>query len=437
MDVLSTCLALLREAKVNERPLVLGCSGGADSTFLLHALHTLHQNIPLDLLVIHVHHNLRQETADRDAAFVEGLCRDLGFCFRRFNVDVKTEMKKRGEGLEVCARRLRRDVLLSQVKKDGLLLLAHTLDDQAESILMHLIRGAGGSGGKGMGPCEGNLFRPLLTLRHRDLCQWLSDHEKTWCEDETNQDMNYHRNWVRHKVLPLLASKNPRVKDALASFGEMQREDEEYFDVLLQRERSRLCRNILGVIWMKRQGKDLPIPLRRRLLIGALQEFSWEGWERKHVILLDSLWEKGKGALMLPHGLRAEATEDGLWIQEKAMAWEAPLQAGTVETPVGVFQIKESGGDYSKWRTSWEQVPLSACVFRSWRDGEKMVLEEGREEKISKILSDAKIPRPLRGRIPVLCHGEDVLWVVGVRRGGRYLVKQRKQAWEVSCERFF
>lgn len=437
MDCLNTCLDVLREAKLTTRPLVLGCSGGADSTFLLYALSALHKSSPLDLLVVHVHHHLRGEEANRDAAFVETLCGELGFVFLCVDVDVGEEMQKTGEGLELCARRLRREALLSHVKEDGVLILAHTLDDQAESVLMHLMRGAGGSGAGGMAPREGELFRPLLSLRHRDLCQWLREHKKTWCEDETNHDVAYHRNWVRHEVLPLLAKNYPRVKEALASFAELRRDDEDYFEALLQEERPRLCRNILGVTLISSEARLLPSPLRRRLLLGALREFSWEGWERRHLFLLEEMLERGEGALMLPHDLLAEGTGEGLWLQRKRNSWEKPLDVGLVKTPVAVFQVKESGGEYSAWTTSWEGVAMSSCVLRPWRRGERMVLEDGREEKIAKILSDAKIPRPLRARIPVLSHGDDVLWVVGVRRGGRYQVNQRKQAWEVSCERFF
>lgn len=211
MDALGRALSPLPEA-----PLVVGFSGGLDSSVLLHALAVSGEARAHDLRALHVHHGLHPE-ADAWAAHCESVCAELGVPLQVLRVRVD---HAGGRGPEGAARAARLAAFRASLNANEVLALAHHRDDQAETILMRLMRGAGGDGLAAMRRRSRlqtlHLWRPLLDLPRSRLHQYATTHALRWIEDPSNTDARYDRNFLRHRVLPLLAERWPQATRSLA-----------------------------------------------------------------------------------------------------------------------------------------------------------------------------------------------------------------------------
>jgi len=229
-------------------------SGGADSVALLLAIHAANRQqreaLGVVLSAVHVHHNLRGAEADADAAFVGDLCTRLEIPLHLIKVDVPAHIKRTGETLEEAARNLRYAVfheLLASGQTDAIL-TAHTLDDQAETVLMKLLRGAWTDGLSAIHPVvnlerpkTGRIIRPLLAIRRAEIEAYLREQKQPWCEDSSNADTHHTRNRIRHELMPTLRTYNPNIDQALANMAELAREEESRW----QGELARLLPQIL------------------------------------------------------------------------------------------------------------------------------------------------------------------------------------------------
>lgn len=205
--VLQAVSACISRHTVQGESVAVGYSGGLDSTVLLHATSRLVREASLGLSALHVHHGLSPH-ADSWAESCAEVCGRLGIEFTVKRVDVPT---RSGEGLEAAARRLRHQALLD-LPVDWLL-LAHHADDQAETIMHNLLRGAGVRGAAAMPESRGRLLRPLLGLRRAVLLDYAETHELQWVDDESNADLRYTRNFIRRAIFPTLVSRFPRATE--------------------------------------------------------------------------------------------------------------------------------------------------------------------------------------------------------------------------------
>jgi len=223
-------------------------SGGADSVALLLALDAANrqprEGLGVLLSAVHVHHNLRGEEADADVAFVTDLCARLDIPLHLLRVDVPAHIERTGETLEEAARNLRyaafHDLLASG--ETGAVLTAHTLDDQAETVLMKLLRGAWTDGLSGIHPVvnlerpkTGRIVRPLLGVRREQIEAYLRALDQPWREDSSNADTHHTRNRIRHELMPALRGYNPGIDQALANMAELAREEESRWQAELAR----------------------------------------------------------------------------------------------------------------------------------------------------------------------------------------------------------
>jgi tRNA(Ile)-lysidine synthase len=214
--------------------IILGVSGGADSMAMLHALASLRDEWNLKLRVAHVHHGLRGRAADADARLVEKTSRKLGIPFHTIRADVKKISTNKKISVEMAAREARHDFFRKLAKKyRAVVATAHTRDDQAETVLLRLLRG---SGADGLGGIEYKtkvrglpLVRPMLDVSHETAVNFLRARKLKWREDASNDDEAMKRNRVRHELLPLLERKfNPRIRDVLARTAALLRADSEF-----------------------------------------------------------------------------------------------------------------------------------------------------------------------------------------------------------------
>jgi len=217
--------------------LLVALSGGADSVALTDALAALRRRRGFELVAAHLDHGLRNNSAD-DAAFCHELCASLGVPLRAGTARVRERAKSEKGGLEQAARRERYS-FLRRVKDDEgavAIAVAHTQDDQAETLLLRLLRGAGPSGLAGMRLASGDLLRPLLSVSRHDVLAYLAERGLGWREDETNADLAYTRNRVRNELLPYLEERfNPRVRAALARTAGLIAEEASYMGDVAER----------------------------------------------------------------------------------------------------------------------------------------------------------------------------------------------------------
>ncbi|MCX7168516.1 MAG: tRNA lysidine(34) synthetase TilS [Rhodocyclales bacterium] len=215
LQAVAACLS--RHARGRDS-VVVGYSGGLDSTVLLHAAGCLAKGAALELSALHVHHGLNPN-ADAWAESCAQVCQALNIPLAILRVAVPPGT---GEGVEAAARRVRHKALADHSAK--WILLAHHADDQAETILHNLLRGAGVRGAAAMPESRGRVLRPLLGLARDELLAYAHAHRLVWSEDDSNADLRYTRNFLRHEVLPLIASRFPKASEQLAAaagrFGE-------------------------------------------------------------------------------------------------------------------------------------------------------------------------------------------------------------------------
>ena len=228
-------------------------SGGADSTALVLALTEANANKPslgIVLSAAHIHHGLRGNEADGDQAFVEELCNRLHIPLAVFRVDTAARQEAEREGVEEAARELRYEALrglLAEGKADAVA-TAHTLDDQAETVMMKMLRGAWTEGLGGISPivpsrkssasgesASGKIIRPILGVRRTEIEAYLRGIGQGWREDATNRDVSFTRNRVRHELMPMLRSFNPAVDELLANVAGIARDEEAHWEVEVRR----------------------------------------------------------------------------------------------------------------------------------------------------------------------------------------------------------
>ncbi len=210
----------------------LGVSGGADSVAMLRIFAELRTHLGIAIVVLHFHHQLRGAEADQDERFVKSLASEFHFEFESGRADVSGEAAAHGWNLEDAARRLRYQFFDSVAESRGLnrVAVAHTADDQAETVLSHLLRGTGLAGLAGIYPLAGIIIRPLIDLRREELREYLSELGQPWREDASNQDTSRTRARIRHQLIPLLVRDFDRAAvTRLARLAAHAREDETFW----------------------------------------------------------------------------------------------------------------------------------------------------------------------------------------------------------------
>lgn len=205
-------------------------SGGPDSVCLAHFLMTLGRRKGFSAALAHVHHGLRGAEADRDARFVGKLGREWGLPVSVVPVPVRAAARSRGAGIEEAARKLRYEALAKEARRlrCNKVATGHHLDDQAETVLLHLLRSSRLEALAGIAPKRPlsgkvSLVRPLLPLRRDEVLAYLEIHRLSYRSDSSNRDTHFTRNWVRREVLPLLESRNPSIRERLAAFADQAR----------------------------------------------------------------------------------------------------------------------------------------------------------------------------------------------------------------------
>ena len=408
---------------------VVAVSGGADSVCLLHLLHLLAPEFALRLHVAHFHHGLRGAEADSDARFVAEVVDRLRLPATFGAGDVAAAAAAAHRSLEAVAHDLRWAFLEGvRQRSDGFAVATgHTADDQAETVLMHLLRGSGLRGLAGMASTGTTVRRPLLVVRHEDCLAWCRQRGVAWREDASNAEPWCLRNAVRLEVLPFLRRYNPAVDAALVAMAEAVRTDLAYldeqgapaFDALVRRADD-------GTEQIALAGyRALPAALRRHLLL------RWFGpsAKRAHIVAVDGLLRTGHAgdavavsgnrqvvrryddALLLPRAEPQPLPDVALTVPGVTSApdWEWMIRAELLSAPAAAVP--------DRWSVDLDADQLELpLTLRTRHPGDRLRLSGMvGAKKLQDLLVDAKIPRRERDRLGVVEAANGIVWLAGWR----------------------
>jgi tRNA(Ile)-lysidine synthase len=440
-----------------EQPLLVGVSGGPDSLCLLDLLSRTGYN----LIVAHLDHGLRAESAD-EAKSVKQFAHKIGASFCLGVKDVELFSKTQALSIEEAARTLRYQFLFEQARETGAQAVAvgHTADDQVETVLMHMLRGAGLSGLKGMtyyslpNPWSKHipLVRPLLGVWREEIIEYIADCGLQPIFDPSNLDTRLYRNRLRHELIPLLESYNPGFRQRTLQMAHILSDDHAVLETVANNAwQACVLSQGAGYIELDVEGiRLLPVGLQRQVLRQAIQEL------RPGLRNVDfAAVERARHFLENPPSTRKSDLAAGLYLQlEKGKCWlagwDSELPTGNdtgwprisspesidLATP-GTIQL------WNGWQLSAEPVDIQMAIergmnntdpFQVWMDAENIIPPlhvrtrrpgdrfqplgmDGHSIKLSDLMINAKLPVRARANWPLVLSGDAIVWVPGLRPG--------------------
>lgn len=444
-------LSFAREKKLWQRGerILAAVSGGPDSLGLLLFLHDIAEQEGLSVGCCLVQHHLREE-AEGEARYVERICEQLGIPFFRRDVYVEEKRRLGGGSVETVARTLRYEALREVQQEAGytVIALAHHADDQAETILFHLLRGSGVRGLSGMAPKHEELIRPFLTVTKKEIEDFLTAFPYAPCHDATNDELDATRNRIRHQLLPEMLSYNPNLVETLRHTADILRSEDAWMEEAAE-------------AWLTSHGKEgsiekdafraLPLAMRRRVLrrmlvhmgegssdfesLSRLALLAENGETGKLTSTAHVVMEIGQRDLYFYRGNTKKQEESGLFLLAKHF-FEKFMQKD-VDKPEEMAII--SGKDSADTLWHMETVRLRTrpahlarnqylldaekvgdVRLRMPRPGERMAAQgmEG-TKSIKRILQDAGIPAALRPHWPIAADDKEIYWTC-LLRGSRH-----------------
>lgn len=378
---------------------IAAVSGGADSVAMLFALYLLRDELGITLEAAHFNHHLRGAESDRDEAFVTDFC-------GRYDIPLHLgsgRIVPGKKGLEAAARDARYAFLR---RLPGKVATAHTADDNAETVLMRLIRGTGLKGLGAIAPVSGNVIRPMLTVARDDVEAFLEEYALPHVEDSSNGTDDFLRNRIRHGILPLMRAENPRIGENLSAMALLLRQDEACLQAMIPEEQvpdvSRL--------------KAMEPALRRRALERFLKAQGVREPEQIHILQAEQLlyhWSPS-AAMQFPGGVTIGRQYDRLVRLECAPELPETRLSVPGETCIGGKRfVSEYATDLEERPDSVLVCPVGVLTVRSRRSGDIMRLPGG-TRSLKKMYIDRKIPASQRAAVPVLADDRGVLAVFGI-----------------------
>ena len=360
-------------------------SGGADSVALLFGLYLLKEKLGITLRAAHFNHHLRGEESNSDEGFVRLLCDRYDIPLTVGHGNIVTGKK----GLEAAARDARYAFLHSL---DGKIATAHTADDNAETVLMHLVRGTGLKGLGGIAPVNGNLIRPMLTVTRLQVESFVEEYCLPFVEDSSNKSDDFLRNRLRHHVMPILKAENPRFSENTSAMALRLRQDETALAELSGFEELPAVEQL----------RKLQPSVRGRMLERFLKESGVREPEAQHIALAESLVfsDKPSARAEFPGGVTVARNYDR-------------LQAETEGTVIRYRLVCEDAKTIFNTCDTFTVRPEGEIVIRSRQSGDEIRLPGG-TKTLKKLFIDRKIPASLRNTIPVVCDEQGILGVYGI-----------------------
>jgi tRNA(Ile)-lysidine synthase len=422
---------------------LVAVSGGPDSVCLMSVLQALAKDLDLILSIAHLDHMFRGNESANEALFVGELANTFGIPATIEKFDVPAYCLERGFSPQEGAREARYDFLqrVATAFDASHIATGHTADDQAETFLMRLLRGAGASGLSAIPPVRDNIIRPLIEITRDEVLEYLKKTGLSFVTDPSNTKPIYTRNRIRLEIIPVLKGFNPRIVETLAAEAALLRDEDEAIELHCATLADGILeRNENDLVIKRNEFSALPVAFRRRLLKRALDLAGVESAGLSQVqideVLAFTVSAQSGRTMNLPHGLivgreydrfvlstrsRTDAFSYPISIPGVTVIPELPL---TVETLITDRLPVEPEDKNYVWQALFDYDKMgSLLTFRNRHPGDWFCPAGmgGKRKKLQDYFVDKKIPRRMRDTVPLLCSGEDILWVAGLRTDERFL----------------
>ena len=389
--------------KIKGKKIIVACSGGVDSVVLAHAL----KEAEYDLILTHLNHGLRGEESDKDEELVRSLAKEWNLLF----LTKAVKIPKKGN-LENRAREMRYQ-FLDEIRKQenaDYIVTAHHLDDQIETILMHMSRGCGLRGQIGMREVNGNLIRPLLNIPRKEIEKYAEENSLKYRTDQSNFDLSYDRNYWRNLVIPYLKKE---MKDLGERVIKISQEAEKELDKVSKKAKA----------WLEKEGfkrsefKELSDDLKAEILIQIFGERDLYGKHLESLISFICSGETGKEMKIKDRWITLEYDNVFFGKAEGESLSRKPLTK--LEITWGEWKIRNENKE--------------ELYVRSWKTGDRFQPNGMKgTKKIQDYFVDAKIPKRLRKQIPIIVNGDDEIVSIG---NIRYAEEQEKKFKNLKIEK--
>lgn len=419
--------------------ILVAVSGGPDSVCLLHILDRLAKEMALSLHIVHINHGIRKREAKREEKFVCYLADRMGLPITVKSLDVPSYARRKRLTVEEAARDMRYRAFESLATKLSAkkIVLGHTASDQVETVLMHLLRGSGPQGLSGISPVRKlgstSIIRPLIEVNREEILNYLKENNLTFCLDSSNKKIEYFRNKIRLKLLPLLRKNyNKNIDGALLRLSEILKEENAYWGRVVERVLRRVVSLELGKILIDfRNFLRYNVVVQRRVLyrlfggivslrqIEGIRTLAEKSPQGKRIHLGKRLSVRKKGNFLIFSSFRERRFKKfnyRITVPGKNEIEELNL---ILDTRIVDFRpVSDRGTNIAYFDV--DKINIKHLMLRNRREGDRFKPFGLRgTKKLSDFLIDKKILRHLRDRVPLLVEGDDILWVVGIRRADK------------------
>ncbi|MFZ5987987.1 MAG: tRNA lysidine(34) synthetase TilS [Bacillota bacterium] len=436
----------------NGDSILAGVSGGPDSVCLLHILSSLREDMNIKVFAVHVNHMLRGAESDEDEKYVKDLCAKLSIPLKTEHIDIKKSAKERGLSLEEAGREERYRLFGSMADNIGAdkIAVAHNKNDQAETILMNIIRGTGLDGLKGMDYIRGRIIRPLLDIKREEIENYCNVHRLNPRIDSSNLETVYTRNKIRLEVIPYINKLfDADIVHSISKMSELIKSDSDFIEQNMEELYNKAVKKIddgeitLNLSVLSRYH----MAAKRRVIRNSIKEVKGniKGIENIHIENINDLIEGGKvgSELHLPGGIRVKKSYEILTVylfKHRAPALDFDERINIPGTTV----IKELKSVIEAWLIDIEDVKgcktfqnHSMTQFfdynsldeginvRNRREGDKFKpLKSKGTKKLKEYFIDCKIPREIRDQLPLIARDKEVVWVIGYKISDKFKVTE-------------
>ncbi|MCR4614731.1 MAG: tRNA lysidine(34) synthetase TilS [Clostridiales bacterium] len=414
---------------------VVGVSGGADSSALLFILNELKDLYGIKLIAAHVNHCLRGEMSDGDEAFVRDMCERLGVECRVLRADIKTLAERDGVGLEECGRNVRYE-FFNSVCSEAKIATAHTLSDKAETVLFNLTRGSALHGLCGIPPVRGNIIRPLIDCTRGEIEEFCNGNGIEYVTDLSNFQCDYSRNRIRLNVIPELKKINPSFEAAILRCTGSLAADDSYLSSVA-RELTEKAKTDGGYNAAALSGAHEAI--RKRALAELMNKASGAVPTGRQIELVDGLLDSG-GGVQLEGGVTASVKNGVLFFKDKPekhepVCWNERFVDNCANLPFGRVELKIVHRTDRERKQKINKKLLECCFdygkicgsiyCRNKSDGDAVRLgKRNCTKSLKKLFNEKKLPLEERSRVVVICDDRGIVWVENFGCAQRCLVDE-------------
>lgn len=421
---------------------LIGLSGGPDSVCLTIILDKLRDNFNLSLYAVYINHGLRPDEIVREISSCRSLCDRLGIRFIPKSINLEEYVRENNLNLQEAARDLRYRMFekISEELRVTKLALGHNADDQAETVLMRLVRGAGRRGMSGIPPVRGNIIRPLIDIKREEIEAYLAEVNEPFLTDSSNLKEDYFRNWLRHNIIPEIKKQNPSFVDSIVKSAEIFRDEDAYLEVIVTKTLMRLITgktdNSIELFLIPLENIEKPI--LRRIMRRVLSEIGVDrGIDLGHVDdILRLIKENQSGDMLnLPRGIRVVKKYSTLLLTTEELssgftpcAFEVPgkvtLEEAGIVINAEVSETMQDGCDGKMTAVLDFDRLVFPLYIRMREDGDFFYPAGfGMRKKLQDFFVDCKVPHDERDSVPIIVSGEDIVWIAGYRMDERFTAK--------------